>query len=164
MTTSFGIDFDDSFGPLPDGFEIGFAWAVVEIGSFRERIAIPIEYWRRTEYYAQWHAACDRLLSHNAVSVFLVDVRGDWSAMDKSFAWVAYVEDPIVHVQNVLLWPWRRPRAGFQNAHLAAPRRTTRSREHGTKGMPVSEWRTSLESIEKYSSELEARLRNGPRE
>lgn len=155
MTIAFGIDFDDAPKPFPDGFEEGFAWAVVKIGDFREQIIIPIEYWTPVEYYSQWHEACNFLLMGKRVSVFLVDVRGNWSAMDKSFAWVAYAEDSIVYIRNILLWPQRFPQAGFHNAHLAAPRRTTRSVKP-----PVSEWRTNLDSIAAFAAQLEARLRN----
>lgn len=158
MSTGFRIRFDETPRPLPEWALGSGAWATVEIGHFCESIVIPTDYWGRMQYYEQWYAACRRLLVDHATAAFLVDVTAEWCVMDKCFAWVGYPADSVVYLQNMLLWPPRFPRAGLQNAHLAAQRRRTRSDEPGTEGMPVSEWVASAVSIEVFAASLRNQL------
>ncbi len=161
MIAKFAIEFDAVQQPLPDHVGTGCAWAAIEVDDFRERIIIPVEYWSPLDYHRQWLAACRCLLAGEARAAFLVDVRGDWSSMNMSFSWVAYVEGASVYVQHHILFPEQFPDAGLLSPHLAVHDRETRSTEPETLGDPISEWRTKLEAIAAFGSQLEALLRGG---
>lgn len=152
----FELLFNDSIhGLLPDEWGPHGAWATIRIGEFQENFLITLYHWQKRDYIRQWREACDSLLSGQSPVAFLVDVKDSWHRMRFSFAWVAYAESEVVHVQNVILKPYRFPRGDLLRPHCAVLPRETVSTEPYLGHSKISEWDTSLEDIAVYGRSLE---------
>ncbi|UPT75519.1 MAG: hypothetical protein M0D55_07535 [Elusimicrobiota bacterium] len=117
--------------------------AEIVIGNHREIIEVPLQYWRREQYRAQWREAIGRLQSGHASSCLITSMV-DPAKANFLMWWPMWREGETVFIQNQLLFMDSiQGRFDERNPYRHIPVRATKSED----GEKVSEWSIPLQTI-----------------
>lgn len=111
------------------------AYAEIVLGNYRERIIVPLPYWDKARYEAQWREALERILVQETSSLVVSIVNPEKSSY--LFWWPMYRNNAEILVQNHLLFFHQLPEPfNLANLYSYIPNRRTHSEE----GEPISTW------------------------
>jgi contact-dependent growth inhibition (CDI) system CdiI-like immunity protein len=142
-----------SEGPTADDDGWWHAVGTIVLGEDRDGFAVSLEWWGRAAYEQQWLAAAKRLVNGAERVMFLGSYNGPEAAFH--FAWPAWRDGDLVHVQNWLVLTEQLP-TPFEpdEADRFVRRRQTISED----GEPISEWDVSLADVQAFLERRSAPL------
>lgn len=130
------FDIDFCSDPEASNFQ---AIAFVNIGDFREKFEVSLEFWSAKEYRAQWREGIKRVVNLGTDSCLIASV-ADPSQANFIFWWVIYVKGTEAIFQNQILFL-----EDVRNFNISAPWESIAPREILSEdGMPISEWRIPI--------------------
>jgi hypothetical protein len=134
----------DSVSGLQPGEQARYG--VILLDEFRERLAVPIDYWAPDDYQRHWREAVRRILVGEERSCLIT---GMYDPGEATFIrwWLMYLDGGSVRVQNQILFiAEEAPDFQEANPFLSVPPRTTVSED----GTPLSEWVVSLSALQEW--------------
>lgn len=137
-------------------------WGEIRIGAFRERFVARVVCWNAEQYEKQWESALRRIVTGSTPAALITDyVEPNLSSGNSLWWWPLYREGDSVYIQNQLRMLYRKSDSVFVQDQLVSsspldlqfsvqrPWESIKARETvAVEGSKISEWATTVESIE----------------
>jgi hypothetical protein len=137
-------------------------WEEIRIGAFRERFVARVVSWGAEQYEKQWESALREIVAGSTPTALITDhVEPKLSSGNSLCWWPLYREGDSVYIQNQLRRLYRKGDTGYMQDQLASsgpldllfslqrPWKSIKERKIvGAEGSKISEWATTVESIE----------------
>jgi hypothetical protein len=146
----FEIKFDKSGSLFDSDPQFNLAGKIT-VSNFYESLIIPIHFWSKGDYLAQWKSALNEIVSSNESRSALIVQMLDPEDMEYVICWPLYRSGDIVYIQNRIIGPGHT-RGIFKLEKLEE---YIGHRESSTTdGGPVSEWEVSVDAIQASLNKL----------
>ncbi len=127
-------------------------WGRITLGDFVERFQVPLHYWTRADYEAQWRDAVRHTVNGERRTA-LIAAMGDPNEVNFIVWWPMYRDGETVFVQNHLLF---LRDAGYDVAYIDSefdvshPYVHVRERQVESDEGPISEWVVAVSDLRRW--------------